>query len=175
LIHAKHVSTRTAPLTITGPAGIEARFKTVAEALYPGSTKTKPNFDLTFIDYVDETAISIDGVTVTPYRVSHPSGAPPYAVRVAVSKKVIAFSGDTEWTESLIAAADRADLFIADCFGFDDPAGYHMSWRIIEKNIPRLTAKRIMLSHMGLEMLAKADTIKHPRVIVANDGMKIDI
>ena len=38
LIHAQHVAKRTVPLTVTGPVGIEARFKAAAEALFPGST-----------------------------------------------------------------------------------------------------------------------------------------
>ena len=38
LIHAQHVAKRTAPLTVVGPEGVQARFEAAAEALFPGST-----------------------------------------------------------------------------------------------------------------------------------------
>ena len=40
MIHSHHVTRRTHPLTITGPAGIEERFVTAAEALFPGSARS---------------------------------------------------------------------------------------------------------------------------------------
>lgn len=39
MIHSHHVTRRTHPLTITGPAGIEERFVTAAEALFPVQPK----------------------------------------------------------------------------------------------------------------------------------------
>ena len=42
LIDAQYVSKRTRPLIVTGPRGIEARFLTAAEALYPGMTTSEP-------------------------------------------------------------------------------------------------------------------------------------
>src|SRR5690606_18908831 len=41
LIHAVHVAGRTVPLTVVGPAGLEARFTAAAEALFPGSTEAE--------------------------------------------------------------------------------------------------------------------------------------
>ena len=49
LLHAHYVTGRKAPLTITGPAGIEARFTAAAEALFPGSSKTARRFDMHFV------------------------------------------------------------------------------------------------------------------------------
>src|SRR5262245_8420955 len=42
MIHGQHISRRTAPLTVVGPPSIEARFRTTAEALFPGSTQIPP-------------------------------------------------------------------------------------------------------------------------------------
>ncbi len=171
LIHALHMAKRTAPLTITGPAGIEARFTAAAEALFPGSTKTKRPFEMTFLEYAERTALTVNGATVTPFEVSHPSGAPPYALRIESSGKIITFSGDTEWVDSLIPAAKDATLFIAECFAFETPARYHMSWRTIESHLPRLEAERILLTHMGPDMLANLGAIDEPRVSLARDGL----
>lgn len=175
LIHALHVARRTAPLVVTGPAGIEERFQTAAEALFPGSTATKRPFTLTFRTYTDRQPMTEGGVTVTPYEVNHPSGAPPYALRFAVDGRTLAFSGDTEWVENLIDAATGADLYITECYAYEAAARYHMNWRTIEAELPRLKARKILLTHMGSDMLANQDKISHPDVAIAHDGLKLSV
>jgi ribonuclease BN (tRNA processing enzyme) len=175
LIHANHVSGRTEPLTVTGPRGIEARFITAAEALFPGSTSTPRRFELSFLEYQERAPLTVAGVCVTPYEVSHPSGAPPYALRFDVDGKAIAFSGDTEWVESLVAAASGTELFICECFAFEREARYHLNWRTIERNLDRLGAKRVLLTHMGGDMLANRGAVTDPRVILAEDGLALTL
>ena len=175
LIHAVHVAKRTGPLIITGPVGIEARFKTAAEALFPGSTANPPPFDMQFVEYHDGKTLEIGGVRVTPFLVSHPSGAPPYALRLEVAGKVLAFSGDTEWVENLVQASMGSDLFICECSAFEANARYHLNWRTIESNLDRLGAKRVLLSHLGPETLANRHAIHAPRVELADDGMVLDL
>ena len=50
-----------------------------------------------------------------------------------------------------------------------------MTWRDIERNIDRLGARRVLLTHMGIEMLANRQHVRDPRVMLAEDGMQIDI
>lgn len=175
LIHAVHVAKRTSPLTITGPVGIEARFRAAAEALFPGSTANPPPFDMQFVEYQERKTLEIGGVRVTPFEVSHPSGAPPYALRFEVDGKVLAFSGDTEWVESLLEASRGSDLFICECSAFEADARYHLNWRTLERNLDRLGAKRLLLSHMGPETLANRHQIRAPRVELADDGLELDL
>jgi ribonuclease BN (tRNA processing enzyme) len=173
LIHAIHVGRRTQPLVVTGPAGIEERFIAAAEALFPGSSRTPRSFELTFRTYRAREAMEEGGVTVRPYEVSHPSGAPPYALRFHVDGKVLAFSGDTEWVESLREAASDADLFITECSAYEANARYHLNWRTIEAQLPRIGARSVLLTHMGPEMLANQHLISYPGVKIAADGMKL--
>ena len=175
LIHANHVSGRTAPLTITGPVGTEQRFSTAAEALFPGAITTPRRFDLKFLEYTERAALHVMGVEITPFEVVHPSGAPPYALRIEAEGKTLTFSGDTEWTECLVPAASGADLFITECFAFEREARYHLNWRTIEKNLDRLSAKRILLTHMGQDMLANRSAVTDPRVLLAEDGLRLDV
>jgi ribonuclease BN (tRNA processing enzyme) len=175
LLHAHYVTQRTAPLTITGPLGIEARFAAAAEALFPASTKIERRFDMRFLEYTDGVPLTVGGVRVTPREVRHPSGAPPFALRLECAGKTIGFSGDTEWVENLVPTANGADLYISECFTFDIPSGYHLAWRKIEENLDRLAAKRVLLSHMGAAMLGHSTHITDPRVLIAKDGMTIDI
>src|SRR6516165_2758086 len=53
LVHAQHVAKRTTPLTVVGPAGIEARVAAAAEALFPGSMALKRRFQLRFVDLIN--------------------------------------------------------------------------------------------------------------------------
>lgn len=175
LLHAQHVARRTAPLVVTGPEGIEARFAAAAEALFPGSTGVARRYDLTFVEYRKETPLDVGPVRVTPFEVSHPSGAPPYALRFETGGKVLAFTGDSEWVESLVPAGQGADLYIMECYGFDTDVRYHMSWRTIEKNLARIGAKHVLLTHMNASMLANRSAVTASGVTCAEDGMVIDI
>jgi ribonuclease BN (tRNA processing enzyme) len=175
LIHAIHVTKRTEPLLVTGPAGIEERFVAAAEALFPGATTTPRAFELTFQTYRERTPLQVGDVTVTPFEVSHPSGAPPYALRFAVEDKIVTFSGDTEWIESLVDAAHDADLFISECYAYELDARYHLNWRTIQAALPRLNARQVLLTHMGPEMLANCAKIDQPGVQLAEDGLKLTV
>jgi len=175
LMHAQHVARRTVPLTIVGPPGIARRVVEASEALYPDSSMALLRYDVQFLEFAKEVPQTIGGVTVVPYEVSHPSGAMSFALRLTVGGKTIAFSGDTEWVESLVPCGKGADLFIAECFGYDMTVPYHMGWHIIRENMERIAARRVLLTHMSPEMLAKQGSIKDPRVLLAFDGQVIDI
>lgn len=175
LIHALHVAKRTQPLTVVGPVGIEERFTAAAEALFPGSTASERPFDLVFRTYEDFAPLEEQGVRVTPFVVSHPSGATPYALRFEVDGRVLAFSGDTEWVETLVPTASGADLFICECFAFEVETRYHLNWRTIEANLEKLGARSVLLTHLGPEALANRERIVHPLVAIAEDGLRRDI
>ena len=173
LIDAKYVSNRTRPLVVTGPKGIEARFVTVAEALYPNATRAERGFDLVFVEYEERKPLEVKGVTVTPFEVRHPSGAPPYALRFDVEGKVLSFTGDTGWVEVLCEVARGADLFISECFQYDVTLPIHLDYRTIDANYEKLGAKQVLLTHMGEAMLAQIAKVDPSRYLVAEDGMTI--
>lgn len=175
LLHAQHIVRRTAPLTVAGPPGIEARFVAAAEALFPGSTGVKRRYDLVFRELAAEKAQRVGPVLVMPWEVRHPSGAPSYALRLEVGGKTIAFTGDSEWVESLVPVGRGADLYIMECFAHDGPVRYHLSWRGIEAKLPEIGARRVLLTHMGAAMLARVDEVRAPGVEIAHDGLVLEI
>ena len=175
LLHAQHVSKRTQPLTVAGPIGVEARFAAAAEALFPGSTGVQRRYALTFREYEAERPLVVGPATVTPFEVRHPSGAPPYALRIVTGDRTIAFTGDTEWVESLVPAGRDADLYIMECYGFEGDTRFHMTWRTIEAHLPRIGARRVLLTHMNTGMLARAHEVDSPGVELAHDGLVIDL
>lgn len=174
-LHAQYVTRRTAPLTVIGPPGIEQRYLTAAEALYPGFTSQRRRYALEFQEIAAGTTRAAGPARITAYEVSHPSGAPSHAVRIEAGGRTLAFSGDTEWVDVLAECSRDADLFIVECYGYDKPVPYHMSWSTIRPNLPRLSARRVMLTHMNGDMLANAHQVNEPRVFLAEDGLVVDV
>ena len=174
LLDAQFVSKRTRPMTVTGPKGIEARFVKAAEALYPNST-TEEGFKFTFVEYEERKPLEIGGITVTPFEVKHPSGAPPYALRFNIDGKVVAFTGDTGWVDTLNDVAHGADLFVSECFQYDVTLPIHLDYKAIDGNYQKLSAKRVLLTHMGEAMLSHVGKVDRSRYLIAHDGMTLDL
>lgn len=175
LIHAQHVAKRKTPLTIIGPPTIKARFEMAAEALFPGSIAVPRRFDMRFKEMVREVPLDEGPARVTAYEVDHPSGAPSYALRFEFADKVLAFTGDTQWVETLVPAGRNADLYIMECSNFEGSPRYHMSWMTIASQLDRIGARRVMLTHMSEPMLARRSEVSDPRVVLAEDGLVLDV
>jgi ribonuclease BN (tRNA processing enzyme) len=175
LLHAQHVAKRTLPLTIAGPIGIEARFVAAAEALFAGSTKVPRRFDLRFVEMTAGAPVRLADATIMAYEVSHPSGAASHALRMDFGAKTLAFTGDTEWVEPLVDCGRDADLYIMECYAYDGPVRYHMSWETISANLGRIGAHRVMLTHMNAGMLAKRHKVAGPGIVLAEDGLVVEI
>jgi ribonuclease BN (tRNA processing enzyme) len=167
IMGAQFVSRRRKPLVVAGPPGLEARVFEAMEVMYPGSSQIQKEFALKFAELSEETATTVDPLVVTPYSVVHPSGAPAYALRVACEDKIIAYSGDTEWTEALIRAAHGADLFICECFSPEKVGGYHLDYQTLMNHRTGLECRRLVLTHMNDDMLRQLGSLD---VEGADDG-----
>jgi ribonuclease BN (tRNA processing enzyme) len=93
-------------------------------------------------------------------------------MRVVVAGKVIAFTGDTAWNEHLPALADGSDLLISECYFHSKPVPFHMNYPAIREHRAELRTKRLILTHMGPEMLAMADQVPEE---CAHDGMVVEL
>jgi ribonuclease BN (tRNA processing enzyme) len=163
---------RTMPLRIAGPAGVEERVKRTFEALYPGAGDIERAFATTFGEFSEATPYELGPARITPFEVRHSSGAPSYALRVEYGEKVIAYSGDTEWTDALVQVADGADLFVCECNFFDLKAPGHLNYVTLAEQRPRIDCDRIVLTHMSEGMLARAGEVE---LEMANDGAVISL
>jgi len=114
----------------------------------------------------------VNGVSVTPFPVQHPSGAPAYALRCQVEHQTLCYSGDTEWVPVLVEAARGADVFIAECYTFDRQVPFHSNWVSLHEHLHEIGAKRVLLTHMSLDMLEQASLQDAER---AEDGMVLEI
>lgn len=171
ILEAMFVTGRTRPLIIAGPPGLTGWYERVMTATFPGDRK--PPFDLTLREVEIGKRQEIGGLYVTPFHVRHDENAGPcLAYRVEVDGKVISYSGDTEWTDALIAAGKDADLFVCECHTYDKPVPAHLNYKLLREKLPAIAAKKIVLTHMSDDMLAHLAEVDCP---TAKDGLVIQI
>lgn len=166
-------SRRKRPLVIAGPHGIDLRLTRLMEALFENSSQTKQNFELSVIGLDPGVPQTFGAATVTPYPVVHgDSGGPFFAYRIEAEGRTIAYSGDTQWTDQLVAAGHDADVFISECYTYDRPTKNHLSFKQLETHLPEINPRRVVLTHMGEEMLRKLDAVPH---LAAYDGLIVEL
>jgi ribonuclease BN (tRNA processing enzyme) len=163
---------RTATLAVAGPPGARQRVGAAMEVFFPGSTSVARRFAVDFVELIDGVARSVGGMTVTPFEVIHASGAAAHALRIDDGARIVTYSGDTEWTDRLLDAARGADLFVCEAYTYDRVVKFHLSHAAVREHRDAFGARRILLTHMGPEMLAR----QHDAAFeCAHDGMVIEL
>ncbi len=175
LLQAQFELKRTKPLSIIGPKGTEARIKAAIDILFPDVSDVAWLFPLDVIELEAGDKATIGDIRLSSYLVDHPSGAPALAFRLASGGKVIAFSGDTRWTDALIDLADGADLLIAECHGYKPNGVPHLDWETLSAHKSELRAARILLTHMSDSMLNRLPSLKQSDFEFAEDGLVTEI
>jgi ribonuclease BN (tRNA processing enzyme) len=168
-------SRRDRPLTIAGPPGTRERLDAALEAFFPGASSNDWRFPLEIAEIAPGVPREALGFTVVTAEVSHRSGAPSTAVRLARDGKVLGYSGDTQWTEALIPIAEGADLFIIECYDHSRDVSGHMNFATLKRNRAALRARSIMLTHMNPTMLARLDEARAEGFMVAEDGLVVEV
>ncbi len=163
---------RTRPLLVAGPPGTRARLTEMMEVLFPGSSAMALRFPFEVTEMTLEAPNRIAGLVVTPYEVAHPCGAPPTALRIECGGRTIAYSGDTQWAPGLVRAADGADLLLLECNAYDRRLPNHLDLRTLTEHRGELRSRRVVLTHMGEEMLAHRDESPWE---CAEDGMTLTV
>jgi ribonuclease BN (tRNA processing enzyme) len=167
-------SRRERPLAICGPVGLDRRLPETMEALFPGSASVPRRFDVDVRELSPRTPTSLASASVSGVEVMHPSGAPALGLRVALGDRVIAYSGDTEWTIGLVELAAGADLFICEAYTFEREIKNHLSYAALRRERAMLTCKRLILTHPGPDLLAHRAAVE-PEAEIARDGLQFDI
>jgi ribonuclease BN (tRNA processing enzyme) len=172
LIDAMLGARRERPLVVAGPPGTQAHLATLREALFPGSAVMTPKFPLDFRELTVGAANRVLDLVVTPRPARHTAQTNPTALRVEVGGRVIAYTGDTEWTDEVARIAEGADLLIAECYYYAKPIKWHLNYPAIAEHVRSAGAKRLILTHMSAEMLAHAGQVPEE---CAADGTVIEL
>ena len=119
-----------------------------------------------------QTQNQVHDLVVTPQPARHTSTTNPTALRVEVGGKIIAYTGDGEFTEEMAQVGQDADLLIAECYFYQKPVKWHLNYPELSTHEKAFGAKRIVLTHMHREMLARVDDVPQA---CAEGGMVIEI
>lgn len=163
---------RERPLVIAGPAKTEERFRQMFEALYPGAPDAERPFEVKVVELPERERYELGPAAVTTFEVIHTPQTQPHALRVEYGGKVIAYSGDTEWTDALLEVADGADLFVCECQEYDRQVPGHLDFRTLAEKRALLGCRRLVINHMGPEMLARVAELD---VEGAEDGLVLSV
>ena len=160
------------PLTIAGPPGTEERVLQLFKVMYGGGKNPKETPWLHFRVLRPEILESVDDIDVLPFRVPHQTHDVSLGLKVTYQGKQILFSGDSAWTDLFIEHARGVDLFLCECSFFDEQPGMHVNYRVLQSKLPSLECKRIVLTHLGEDMLARSRELAGT---VAEDGLVLEI
>lgn len=163
---------RERPLAVVTPEGGPDRTRQLMEFLYPGVSSVMDKLDIRFHCYESYQTVDLGSLNVTAYPVIHSDEARPHGLRIEVESRVIGFSGDTTWTDELGNIAAGAHLMICECNFFETQTPNHLDYRTLEERLPALNAERIILNHLGNEMLENLDRVS---LACAEDGMKVTV
>jgi ribonuclease BN (tRNA processing enzyme) len=173
ILEANYVLKRDRPLTIVGPPGLKSHYADVMECAFPGTNSLELRFPLTLRELEIGKRTDVGQVRVTPFHVVHDDRAGPcLGFRFEAEGKVIAFSGDTEWTDTLIDIGRAADLFICEAYTRDKPIATHMALAMLERHLGQIKPKRLVLTHMSNDMLARRAEVPFE---TAEDGMIVEV
>jgi ribonuclease BN (tRNA processing enzyme) len=162
---------RERPLVIAGPPGVRERMTAVFEAALPTSSRTEQRFGVSYVE-LGEHPTTIGAAEAIALPVAHLPETVPHGLRVRASGRVVAYTGDTDWCDALPRLADGADLFIAEAYSFEKRIPQHLSHATLLAHRDELRAKRIVLTHAGVETLARRVELAWELV---DDGTQIDL
>lgn len=167
-----YVEHRKRPLTIAGPPGTEDRVRKLFHTMYPETAAQPLPFTVQYVEMLPGLSVEIAGGRVEPFRVPHQETEISLALTLHVDGRKILYSGDTGWTEELVERAAGTDLFICECCFYETRVPFHLDYPRILENRGRFGTKRLILTHLGREVLSRAAELE---IELAADGLTIDI
>lgn len=167
-----YVEPRRRPIRIAGPPGIGSRVDELFRAMYRDAGSRPLPFEVDFIELRPDRHVQAGPVLFDPFRVPHQQTELSLGVGATLDGRRIVYSGDTGWTEDLIARSEGANLFICECSFFETRADSHLDYPRIAENRHRFGVERLILTHLGKEVLARRDQID---IELAHDGLRVDL
>ncbi|MBI3797128.1 MAG: MBL fold metallo-hydrolase [Deltaproteobacteria bacterium] len=163
---------RTRPLLIVGPPGTEERVWMLYRAMYRELAARPLCFPLQFHELNPGQSATLCGVELFPFRVPHQEKDISFGYLTKANGKAVLYSGDCGWNEDLIRYSANTDLFICECCYFHRQTAFHLSYPQIAAQRARMGCKRLLLSHLGREVLERMPEVT---IECAADGLVVEV
>ena len=161
---------RTEPLTILGPAGVEAACRRLMECMYPG---LQLRFELVFREVKSQG--ERDGAFhVKPFAISHKAESTGYRIWLEGGRS-FAFSGDSAFDEKLFALMDGVDTAVIELSTVLQvvPPSSHVALEEVRAGRYRIRARRVIWTHIYDKLAAMVR--KEGLGETAHDGMVLEV
>lgn len=173
LLDAQFTSRRETPLIIAAHADLARRLPAAMEVLFPGSIRALDMVPTEFVALEPASSTTVGPARVDVYEVAHDCGSPPFAIRMTTpSGHVVGYSGDSEWTDTLVEAAAGCDLFIAEAYFHDKRVKGHLDYATLLHQRPRLRARRLIATHPSADLLTRVESLE---IDLAHDGLLVEL
>jgi ribonuclease BN (tRNA processing enzyme) len=169
-LHYLYIQPRSRPLVIIGPPGVASRVRMLLEATYADTAAEPLSYALEFMEAQPQKEFRIGGIRFLPFAVPHAKHSLSLGCEIEIGGRKIVYTGDSGWTEELTAHTQNADLFICECSYFETRISTHLDYIRIAENLARFGAKRIILTHLGEEVLHRQQEV---HIETAYDGLVV--
>jgi ribonuclease BN (tRNA processing enzyme) len=163
---------RSRPLLIAGPGDVERRVMTAVEAAFPGASTVRQRFPIDLRQIQVGTDFELGPGRLRVFRAAHTPGSDAVALRLGLDGAVIAYTGDTDWTDELRDLSAGADLLICEAYTWTKRVRYHLDYQTLASHRSELAARRLIITHPGPEML---DHLADAEEENADDGLLVTL
>jgi ribonuclease BN (tRNA processing enzyme) len=160
---------RKGPLTVLGPPGIESRITSLCRDYSYSADEERP-YNVRFEEFSNTTEREVAGFRIRTHPAHHHPETLPHMFGVGAGNVSLFFTGDTGWHEELPDRVGEVDLLISECVFYEPRFEHHLSHVELERTRDRFRCKRIVLTHLGSEILADRDAVRFETV---DDGTLI--
>lgn len=160
-------------LTIAGPPKLEERTWLLMRTMFPHFELDKIKRKLKFVVLEPGSSTRLGKFKVRAIRSPHTKPDISLSLRIDGGGKSIVFSGDSGWNDGLVELSAGADLFLCECTYYESTQlNFHLNYPLLAANRDKFKVRRMVLTHLGREVLNRADEIA---IEMGYDGMKIEI
>jgi ribonuclease BN (tRNA processing enzyme) len=170
LLDCQFSSQRKRRLVVAGPRGSSKRLQTLVNACYPNLSPKELSFTLAYREVAAGDEFMLAGARVWAFAMNHSRATVCLGYRIRIAGKIIGVTGDTGWCGSLVPLSDGSDLLLIEATNFSTNTPGHLSYREIAGHADELRSRRIVLTHVGEELLRNVGRVRLP---IARDNGKI--
>ncbi len=166
----KFQTVRTKKLKIIGPEGLKGRFVQLFKSMFPGGASEEIPEIMVFEEIRPSEEITVNGFTIRAIQAVHTSES--LSFEIMRGGKTIIFSGDTEWNDGLEKLINEVSIAVIECSSLEQKIKGHINYNEIKDK--ELKAEKIVLTHLGGDVIDYFKDEKIANFIIPIDGQEID-
>jgi ribonuclease BN (tRNA processing enzyme) len=165
------ISARSAAIFFVGPEGFRRQCEALVKAAYPDLAGHTWAFPIRYVEVAPGQIHEEGDLGLEAFPMAHGSQN-ALGYRIHWGGKVIGYTGDTTWNDRIPRLAAGCDLFLCECFFYDEDHPSHLRYVDLKAHREEIRSRRTLLFHLGPEMLQRIPSIE---MEVAQDGMVIEL